>query len=408
MSLAVLFVHNRYQTRGGEDSVFDTESALFESRGHRVARFEMNNADLPASPSATEKVMLAAKTIWSRDAQKRLQEVIADFQPDVIHFHNTLPQISPAALRTAHESGAAVLQTLHNFRLVCPSGLMYRDGKPCESCLHQPVPVSSVIHACYRGSRAQSATVAAMTAVHRAAGTWTKHVDLFLSPSQFLKEKVVEGGIPAEKVMIKPNFVYPDPQEGTHQGDFVLFAGRLTQTKGIETLLRAYETNSEGLPPLVIAGGGDLEHLAEAAAVKDSRISFLGMQPREEILGLMGHARALVFPSVWYENFPMAITEALGRGLPVVSSHIGALPEMVQDGVNGLLFEPGDANDLATKLRTIAAGGIGVAAMGQAARHSYTSQYSVERGYELLLTAYLRAARKPRLILKQTSEAGVI
>jgi glycosyltransferase involved in cell wall biosynthesis len=408
VSLSVLYVHNRYQERGGEDSVFEAESALFESRGHRVARLEFDNKNLPENPSMAGKLKLAADTIWSRSARKRLQSVIDDFQPDIVHFHNTLPQVSPAAYRIARSRGAAVLQTLHNFRLVCPSGLMYRDGKPCESCVGQSFAVSGIVHGCYRGSRSQTASVAAMLSVHRALGTWHRDVDLYLSCSAFAKEKVTAGGYPADKIMVKPNFVYPDLAQGDHTGDYVLYASRVTETKGIETLLRAYAENPEGLPPLRVVHGGDMLPLVEASAARDPRISSFGQISRDEVLVMMREARALVFPSIWYENFPMAITEAFAVGLPVIGSRIGALPELIQDGVNGLLFEPRNAGDLAEKLRRIAADDALAAEMGQAARDTYVSRYSVDIAYELLLTAYLRAARRPLSNLKQTPEAHVI
>jgi glycosyltransferase involved in cell wall biosynthesis len=406
--LSVLYVHNRYQERGGEDSVFEAESALFEARGHRVARLEFDNSDLPESPGAATKLRLAAEAIWSRKARKRLQAVIDDFQPDVVHFHNTLPQVSPAAYRIARSGGAAVLQTLHNFRLVCPSGLMYRDGMPCESCVGEAVAYSGVLHGCYRGSRSQTATVAAMLSIHKALGTWHRDVDLYLSCSAFAKEKVVTGGYPADKIMVKPNFVYPDLPQGTHTGDFILYASRVTETKGIETLLRAYAENPEGLPPVRIVHTGDLEHLVIEAAAKDPRISAMGQIHRDDVLRMMGEARALVFPSIWYENFPMAITEAFATGLPVIGSRIGALPELIQEDVNGLLFEPRNAGDLATQLRRIVSQPDLFDEMGQAARDSYVSRYSVDIAYELLLTAYVRAARGNVSDLKQTPAAHVI
>ncbi|MGE0686297.1 MAG: glycosyltransferase [Dehalococcoidia bacterium] len=407
MSLSVLYVHNRYQERGGEDSVFEAESALLESRGHRVARLEFDNKDLAQTQGPATKLRLAAQAVWSRSAIKRLQAVLDEFQPDVVHFHNTLPQVSPAAYRVARRSGAAVLQTLHNFRLVCPSGLMYRDGMPCESCIRQPVAFSGIVHGCYRGSRSQTATVAAMLSVHRALGTWKRDVDLYLSCSAFAKEKVSAGGYPADKIMVKPNFVYPDPGQGEHRGDYILYASRVTETKGIRTLLQAYADNPTGLPPLRVVHGGDLLPLVEEAAAKDPRITAMGQIHRDQVLEMMSEARALVFPSIWYENFPMAITEAFAIGLPVIGSRIGALPELIQDGVNGLLFEPGSADDLAEQLRLVASDDERMAGMGQAARDTYVTRYSVDIAYELLLTAYLRASRKPVSSLKQTLEAHV-
>lgn len=408
MSLSVLFVHNRYQERGGEDSVFEAESALLEAHGHRIERLVFDNKDLPKGRSPGTLLRIAANTVWSKQAQQRLQLAINDFKPNVVHFHNTLPQVSPAAYGVARRNGAVVVQTLHNFRLVCPSGLMYRDGKPCESCVGDAVPLAGVLHGCYRGSRAQTATVATMLAVHRARGTWEHDVDLYLSPSEFLKSKVVEGGISPDKILVKPNFVSPDPGPGPHHYPNVLFVGRLTETKGIDTLLQAYERNACDLPPLRIAGDGDLAPRVREAAENDPRIVYLGPLSKEAVVEEMGRARALVFPSVWYENFPVTIVEAFARGLPVIASRLGALPEIVKESVSGALFRAGDADDLASKLLDVREKAGHFATMGRSARETYLARYSGERAYEQLLNAYLTAGRKPVALLKQTSEAHVI
>jgi glycosyltransferase involved in cell wall biosynthesis len=218
----------------------------------------------------------------------------------------------------------------------------------------------------------------------------------------------VAGGYPADKIMVKPNFVYPDPGQGQHRDDYVMYASRVTETKGIRTLLQAYAEHPDGLPAVRVVHGGDLAGEVEAAAANDPRIINLGQISRDEVLEMMAEARALVFPSIWYENFPMAITEAFAIGLPVIGSRIGALPELIQDGVNGLLFEPRDADDLATKLRAVATQPAWMAEMGQAARDTYVARYSIDIAYELLLTAYLRAARRPLSSLKQSPEAHVI
>jgi glycosyltransferase involved in cell wall biosynthesis len=408
MSLSFLVVHNRYKERGGEDSVMEADCELLQARGHRVDRLIFDNDEIPDDPSPLAKLRLASEAVWSRPAQKRLQAALEEFQPDVVHFHNTLPQVSPAAYRVAKRHGAAVVQTLHNYRLVCPSGVVYRDGKPCESCVGQPLPVSSVLHACYRGSRVQSATVAAMLTVHRAIGTYHRDVDLYLSPSAFLKGKVVAGaGIPAEKVMVAPHFITPDPGVGAHDGDFVIYASRVTETKGIRTLLAAYERHPDGLPPLVVAHGGDLLPEVEAAAARDPRIRVPGRVSRDEAIELMGRARAIVVPSLWYENLLMTIAEGFARGLPAIASNLGSFPEMVEDGVNGLLFEPRDADDLAAKLREVREDSPRLQAMRVEARRLFVERYSEDRAYETLVTGYYRAINTAG-VMKQTLQPHVI
>ncbi len=394
MSTSVPFVHNRYQERGGEDSVFEAESALLEARGHRVERLLFDNRDLSGAASPAGSLRLAVETIWSGTARRRLAALAEQFQPDVVHFHNTLPKVSPAAYGAAKDAGAAVVQTLHNFRMGCPSGLMYRQGSPCDDCLGQTVPWQGVLHGCYRGSRAQTGVVASMLVVHRLRGTYRRDVDLYLAPSEFLRKKVIKSGLEADRVVLKPNFLAPDPGAKSGSDDYVLFVGRLTETKGIKSLLKAYGLRKAGLPPLRIAGEGDLANLVQAAAASDERISFRGALSRDQVLSEMSGAMALVFPSIWYENFPMAIVEALACGLPVVASRLGALPELVADGHNGALFKAGDATDLGDTLAGLAANPGELRAMGLAARFSYLASYSGDIAYDRLVGAYEHALGK--------------
>ena len=355
MSISVLFVHNRYQERGGEDSVFEAESALLEARGHRVERLLFDNRDLLSETSTTGSLLLAVETIWSRPAREKLTGLADQFQPDVVHFHNTLPKVSPAAYGAAKKAGAAVVQTLHNFRMSCLSGLMYRRGSPCEDCHGQAVPWQGVVHGCYRGSRAQTGVVASMLTLHRLRGTYRRDVDLYLAPSEFLRQKAIQSGLEPDSVVLKPNFLSPDPGAKPEGGDYALFVGRLTETKGIRSLLKAYELRDSGLPELRVAGDGELAGLVQAAAGSDQRISFRGALSGDQVLSEMSGAMALVFPSVWYENFPMVIVEALACGLPVVASRLGALPELVDDGRNGALFAADDETDLGNTLAAMAA-----------------------------------------------------
>ena len=249
----VLVVHNRYQERGGEDSVFEAEAALLEAHGHHVERLVFDNRELSSPLSLRRSLQLGVETVWSRSARRRLRDALATFGPDVAYFHNTFPQISPAAYAVGREAGAAVVQTLHNYRLICPAALLYREGRVCEDCVGQPVPIAALRHACYRGSRSQTGAAVAMLMAHRLRGTWRRDVDRYIAPSAFLKHKLVEGGLPAERIVVKPNFVAPDPGSKPGQGDYALFVGRLTETKGIACLLNAYALD-KSLPPLQIGG----------------------------------------------------------------------------------------------------------------------------------------------------------
>jgi glycosyltransferase involved in cell wall biosynthesis len=387
--LSVLVVHNSYRERGGEDSVFEAESALLESMGHRVERLLFDNADLPEHPKPIETVGLAVGTVWSRRGRARVRDAIERFRPDIVHFHNTLPQVSPAAYSVCHEYGAAVVQTLHNYRLVCPAGLLFRDGRPCEDCVGHSLALSGIAHACYRGSRGQTAAVAASTALHRLRGTWRHDVDLYISPSAFLRDKLIEGGLPADRAVVKPNFV-ADMGAGTHDGGHVLFAGRLTESKGIRTPLQAYRAHGD-LPPLHVCGDGELAGEVEESAASDGRISFRRWCTAEVVQDEMRDACCLVLSSLWYENQPVALIEAFAAGLPVVASNIGALPELINDGRTGLLFRPGDPGDLASKLRVLTSDPVLARAMGRSARRTYEQLYTPASNYEQLIACYERA-----------------
>jgi glycosyltransferase involved in cell wall biosynthesis len=404
--LSVIIVHNRYQQHGGEEAVFEAEASLLESYGHRVRRLVFDNDDLPQSPSPIQKLNLAVETVWSRPARIRLQEAIDELRPDVVHFHNTLPRISPAAYSVARAAGVAVVQTLHNYRLICANGLMYRDGHPCEDCLGQALPAPALVHACYRGSRTQTAAVAAMLTLHRVRGTWQNDVDLYLSPSEFLRDKLIAAGMAPERIAVKANFVTPDPGMGCGDGGYALFVGRLTAAKGLETLLEAYRLNPH-LPPLHICGDGELAPAVQIAAVLDPRIVYRGRQHRDGVMREMDGAACLVFPSRWYENFPVTIVEAFARGLPVVASRLGAVTGIVEDRRTGRLFRAGSTVDLAEKLSDLFTRTEARRRMAVAARDEYLEKYTGERNYRLLIDAYERAVHGRTPILKRTPAAHV-
>ena len=384
--LSVLVVHNRYRYRGGEDAVFDEETDLLERHGHRVGRLLFDNNDLPETPNLRQKLTMGAEAVWSNRARARLREAVREWRPDVVHFHNTLPQISPAAFSAARESGAAVVQTLHNFRLLCPGSMFYRDGKPCEDCLGDRLPLAAINHACYRDSRSETSAMVAMLVTHNLRGTFRHDVDIYISPSEFLKRKLLQGGYAPEQVYVKPNFVAPDPGQKRVLGDYVLYSGRLTATKGIDTLIAAYD-GDDALPRLVIDGHGDMAPQVEALAGRDPRVRLQCSDSRAGVFETMSRARFLVLPSVWYENFPVTIPEAFAHGLPIVSSDIGALAGLIEHDVTGLRFRPRDSHDLAARIHE-AWDAVTATRLGENARLKYVSEYTGEHNYEQLIGAY--------------------
>jgi glycosyltransferase involved in cell wall biosynthesis len=394
--MRILLVHNHYRRPGGEDVVFQSEAALLRSHHHDVEELVATNDDI----DSLGRLQVAIGTIWSRRSGARLREILARHRPEIVHFHNTFPLISPAAYSTARQSGAAVVQTLHNYRLICPNGLLFRDGHLCEECVGRSVAWPGVLHACYRHSRPQTGVVTAMLAVHRARGTWVRDVDAYIALTEFARRKFIQGGLPESKLAVKPNFVDPDPGESPGRGGHFLFVGRLSEEKGVRTLLRAWSalgSNSE----LRIAGAGPLEAEVRRAAAGSTSIRYLGHLARPAVLEQLRAARALIFPSEWFEGMPVVILEAFACGRPVIATRHGGPAEIIADGVTGLLFTPESPDELAQRTDWAIRHEEAMAVMGKQARQEHELRYTPEVNYRLLMDIYQRAARE-----RTTARAG--
>ena len=384
--LRVAVAHNRYQQPGGEDQVFEREVALLKSAGHDVLSYEVHN-DAVASMSSFS---VAARYVWNPTTYGTLRARFASFRPHVVHVHNTLPLISPAILVAARRSGAAVVQTLHNYRMVCPSATLFRDGRPCELCVPQRLALSGVRHACYRNSRSATAAVAGSTFIHRVLRTYAHNVDRFIALTEFARTTLSKGGVPANKLVVKPNFTAPIGATHREAGGMALFVGRLSEEKGIRTLMEAWKRHRD-LPPLRIAGDGPLRSEVELQSAQNGNITALGALPQGRVPVEMRSAAVLVFPSTWYEGFPMTIVEAFANGLPVVASRIGSVAEIVTDGEVGLTFTPGDADELADRVRRLSNDRDLNARLGAAALHRYGERYTPEANLEQLQRIYQEA-----------------
>jgi glycosyltransferase involved in cell wall biosynthesis len=328
--------------------------------------------------------------VWNRAVARRVATLVRRERAEVVHFHNTFPLISPAAYSAARGAGAAVVQTLHNYRLLCPSAVFYRDGHVCEDCLGKRVPWPGVVHACYRGSRAASAATAVMVGLHRAIGTWRNDVDAYVTLSAFAREKFVRGGLPAARLMPKPNFVVRDPGPGDGGGGYAAFVGRLDAGKGIDTLFRAWEQLG-GAVPLKVVGDGPMAPRVQEAAAAGRGVEWLGRRPQREVYDLVGRASCLVVPSLWYEGFPKTVVEAYALGTPVVASRIGSLIELVAHGRTGFQFDAGDPDDLARQVARLTADAAARAAMRAGARLEFETRYMADRNYERLMEIYAAA-----------------
>ena len=380
----ILLAHNRYQRPGGEDVVFEAEAALLRAHGQQVSRYVEDNSEI----GYANRPAVAIGTIWSRRAASRLRRLLHEVKPDLVHFHNTFPLISPAAYVTCRRAGVPVVQTLHNYRLICPGALLFRDGHPCEDCLPRVGAAwPGVLHACYRNSRPQTAVVAAMLAVHRLRQTWTRDVSIYIALTDFARGKFIAGGLPAAKIVVKPNFVAPDPGMEPAEKGYFLFVGRLSPEKGVETLLRAW-TRETIRVPLRIVGSGPLEAQVRAAAAGSPFISYLGQLERAAVFQQMRSAHALVFPSEWYEALPVTLLEAFACGLPVIAADRGAAGEIVRQGQTGLLFPAGDDQALEALVSWAGHNPGALRSMGLAARQEYEAKYSADSNYDQLLRIY--------------------
>lgn len=381
--MRILCLHNFYQQPGGEDQVFAAETSLLEAHGHQIIRFTVKNHDITNISSLT----LAAKTIWNRSLYRELRQLIRLEKPQIAHFHNTLPLISPAAYYAAKAERIPVVQTLHNYRLLCPNAEFFRQGKVCEDCLGKTIPISGIVHACYRENRLATSVVATMLSTHRLLGTWTRKVDRYIALTEFARQKCIKGGLPAEKIVTKPNFVYPNSKVGSGKGNYALFVGRLTTVKGVKTLLAAWEQSAQALP-LKIVGDGPLAKEVIKASEQTSGVTWLGRKSSEEVYELMGEATCLVFPSEWYEGLPRTIIEAFAMRTPVVASKIGAIVELIDHGRTGLLFQPGNPDDLAQQIHWLLAHPEQLAKMRLQARSEFEAKYTPERNYQQLMEIY--------------------
>ena len=389
--MKILFCHNFYQQPGGEDYSFAAEASLLEAHGHQVVRFTRHNDAINRMPIFE----VARMALWNRPVFHELRELIRRERPAVMHCTNTFPLISPAAYYAARAEGMTIVQSLRNYRLFCLNACFLRNDRVCEDCLGKAVPWPGVLHGCYRSSRLASAVVAAMLSLHRVMRTWSRVVDRYFALTEFSQRKFIDGGLPAQRIAVKPNFIHPDPGPGRGQGGYAVFIGRLSPEKGIQTLLSAW-SQLGGRLPLKIIGDGPLAERVNAAASQTAGIEWLGRRQPPEVLALLGEAVCLVMPSIWYETFGRTIIEAYAKGTPVVASRLGAMAELVDDGRTGLLFEPGHPADLALKIQFLLDDPARSLGDATAARREYEEKYTAETNYRMLMRIYEEAAAMKR------------
>lgn len=403
--MKILLIHNSYREAGGEDVVFQRESELIRSAGHVVSHYRRSNEEIREG-SVIRQIDLARRTIWASDSSEEVRRILRTTRPDVVHAHNTFPLISPSIYSACRREGIAVVQTLHNYRLLCPGANFFRDGRPCEDCTTHGL-WQGVWHGCYRGSRVGTAAVSLMLAVHRQLGTWTDLVDRFIVLTEFARKKFIQCGLPAAKLSLKPNFVEPDPGARTSDGGYAIYVGRLAREKGVHTLLSAWSQLKEPIPLHIIGDGPALAELKSfATSHVSSAVYFRGSLPANAVMSAMKQARFLVFPSELYETFGLAIIEAFACGVPVLASNLGVMQELVEDGRTGLIFRVGDPQDLAAKVTRAWENPDTMRQFGINARAEYESKYTAEQNYKILLNIYRDAISRSRRTEMRPYEVG--
>lgn len=382
--LKIISVHNRYLMAGGEDQVFESEARLLRDHGHEVTQVEEQNA---YPDSVSKKLAMAVECVWSRSWNRKFRALLQETRPDVVHVHNLFPKISPSIYYACRREGVPVVQTIHNYRLLCAGAELYRDGKICEECLDHGV-LRGVRYGCYQGSRLGTAALTVMVEGHRRARTWSDKVDCYIALTEFSRRKLIAGGLPADRIRVKPNFVLPDPGVKNSPGEYAIFVGRMVQSKGVPRMLEAWQELSS--LPLHVVGDGPCREQIEAGheAGRLRSVVYRGRLPRTETLQAIKKARFLIFPSEWYEGFPVTIAEAFACGVPVVASRLGAMQEIIADGATGLHFEAGNIQDLGQKVQWAWEHPVEMQEMGRRARREFEQKYTAEQNILMLEEAY--------------------
>jgi len=375
-------IHNRYHLKGGEDRVFEDEVSMLRQQDHVVELYEEDSAKITG---AFATLMVALSLIFSIPSYIRVRKTIKRHKPDVVHVHNFFPLISPSVFYACSSLGVPVVHTLHNYRSICPTGLLLHEGKVNERSVKEG-PFWTVPHKVYRSSLIGTLLLAVSIFVHQRIGTWRNKVDRYLALTQFQRDKFVEAGWPADKIRVKPNFAQDRSlSEGDNgkSGGFTLFVGRLSHEKGVDLLMEAWEQIDS---PLKIVGNGPLMDTLNSSA--NINVECLGHLAKEDVYRLMAQADLLVVASKCYEAFGLVIVEAFSCGTPVIAPALGGMPEIIQDGENGLLYEPGNVSDMQTKIVELASNPERLERMGARARETYLRRYTESQNCEMLVTIY--------------------
>lgn len=387
MALKVILGHNFYRSSApsGEDTVYRNERDLLVSNGLDIISYEKFNDDLDDS-SLAKKFDIAMNGAWSRQSYDEISALIKSSRPDLVHFHSIFPQISPSAYFACRDNNVPVVHTLHNYRPICPGAMLIREGKPCEDCLGTNL-LPAIQHRCYRGSLLATGAIAWQITRSRFNGAYGM-VNRFIALTSFAASRYENAGFPKHQLAIKPNFLSNPPIVETEIVEpYAVFVGRLSEEKGIFTLLKAWR-DVQGLP-LKILGDGPLNSQLRSYASKENlNVEFLGFLANDKSLQVVANAKLQIIPSEWYEGFPMVVLEAYAMGVPLVVSRIGSLEEVVLEGKTGVKFNPGDITDLAIKVNSLKDNAPLLVTMKNNAKALFRQRYTAAENFKQLMAIY--------------------
>ncbi len=392
--MRILIAHNRYQQPGGEDAVVKTEFNLLKDFGEEVRLYERTNDEINHY-SVVQKINFLWNMGWSEDSYNDIRRVLKEFSPEVVHFHNIFFTLTPSVYQACRDEDIPVVQSLHNFRLLCSNGLFFRNNKVCEECLDHKNLWRGVYYGCYRNSRLMTALMVRMLKDHWDKRTWLDQINLYIAFTEFSRCKYITAGIPPEKIAVKPH-VNPNHSswENSDKG-YALFVGRLAPEKGVKVLLEAWKKRP--LLPLKIVGDGPLATELKKEAQNIKQVEFLGFVSQDRCGDYMKGAKFLLIPSLCYENFTRVVAESYSYGIPVLASSLGGFPEVVLDKETGLLFRPGDADDLLTKIEWFLSHENYRSSMQQNIRKVYATTYGARKNYETLMDIYKKAITNKKI-----------
>ncbi|MDD5369028.1 MAG: glycosyltransferase family 4 protein [Anaerolineaceae bacterium] len=388
--MKILLIHNSYQQYGGEDKVFNAELNLLQGGGQQVITYVRKNTEI-SNYELMEKIRFVKNTLWSKRTEKEILELCSRERPNVAHLHNIFPLISPSVYDALNNAKVPIVQTLHNYRFLCPNGLFYRKGSVCELCKKGNV-LYGVMHKCYQNNYLTSGLYASSIGLVRLSRKLDR-VRKFIALTPFVGNQYVEGQlIPEEKITCLGNFIVQYPQGSkllqSSPGTYALYFGRISKEKGVQTLLAAFEK----MPHihLKIAGTGpQLESLVRYVQSRNmTNIEFVGFQEKKELLDLIRKAFVSIIPSECFDVFPLASLESMSVGTPVIASRIGGLPDVIEDGKSGLLFQPKDSGELQEKVEYLFSHPSEAEQMGEYAQNIVRVKYSPEIHYQKLMDIY--------------------